>query len=93
MTVDEIFGAFAREVLRAEEKFPCWPVDAVHGTAIMAEEAGEAVKAALDWHYGRGHIDQLRKELIQTAAMVVRGLLAIDLYGREGNDDQDQVRA
>jgi len=33
------------------------------------------------------------KELIQTAAMVVRGLLAIDLYGREGNDDQDQVRA
>ncbi len=36
------------ELRYAERKFPGWPEDPVHAAAILAEEAGELVKAALD---------------------------------------------
>ena len=71
----DIFGEVFAEIERAEKKFPNFPDDIVHGIAIMAEEAGEAVKASLDAFYGRGTIRQLEKEVIQTIAMGVRFLL------------------
>lgn len=74
-----IISEVCQEILRAEKKFPGWPADTVHGAAIVAEEAGEAVKAALDFHYGRGDERQLRKELIHTAAMAMRFLKNFDV--------------
>ena len=68
------------ELGRAEAKFPLWPVDAIHGAAIVAEEAGEVVKAALHFSYDSGHIDDLRSELIQTAAMAIRFLAFIEKH-------------
>jgi hypothetical protein len=61
-----------RELTRAEGKFPSWPEDVVHAAAVVAEEAGELVKAALDAYYGRGPVVQAVIEAEQTAAMAIR---------------------
>jgi len=75
----DIIKEVREEMARAEAKFPGWPVDPVHGAAIVAEEAGEAVKAALDFYYGRSDERQLRGELVQTAAMALRFLKNFDI--------------
>jgi len=68
------------ELRSAEQKFPGWPDDIVHASAIVAEEAGELVKAALDRHYGRAaDDDELIREGVQTAAMALRFLLNLKL--------------
>jgi len=69
--IDQIF----RELGAAEEKHPGWPTDVVHATAIMVEEAGEAMQAALDAYYKRGDLEHLRQELAQTGAMCIRALV------------------
>ncbi len=72
--IDLIF----QELRKAEEKHPGWPDDVVHAVAIMVEEAGEAMQAALDVHYrGRG-IEDLRIELAQTGAMAIRALIHLE---------------
>lgn len=72
------------ELKRAEEKFPGWPRDPVHGAAIVAEEAGELQKAALDFYYDRHvGIDEMRKEAAHTAAMGLRFLLGMADYYSE----------
>lgn len=75
MNSKEIFQEVRKEISRAERKFPGWPEDPVHAAAILGEEAGEALQAALDYFYGRGDLETLKKELIQTAAMAFRFLL------------------
>lgn len=55
-----------------------WPKDVVYMTAIMAEEAGEAVQAANDAVHGGASLEPLRKELEQTAAMCIRCLIHLD---------------
>ena len=62
------------EVYRAEAKHPQWPDDVIHAVAIVAEESGEAVRAALNHVYHGGSIDEVRIELVQTAAMCIRML-------------------
>jgi NTP pyrophosphatase (non-canonical NTP hydrolase) len=71
--IDMIFA----ELEKAEDKFPGWPVDPVHGVAIMAEECGETVQAALDYYYERGTKEQVMKEAAQTGAMAIRYLFAL----------------
>ena len=71
-----IFGDIFTELRKAEAEFPGWPDDVVHGSAIVAEEAGELVQAALDRFYGRCDTDNdIRTEAVQTAAMAIRFLL------------------
>lgn len=62
------------ELARAEHKYPHWPVDVIHQVAVMNEEAGEAIRAALQYEYEGASIDNVRLELIQTAAMCLRCL-------------------
>jgi len=70
------------ELKRAEKMYPLWPGDVIHGAAIMAEEAGEAVQAALQLTYGNGARSTrraaYRKELVHTAAMCARAILDLD---------------
>lgn len=73
LVIREIFA----ELRKAEEKFPGWPEDNIHGVAILVEEAGEAMQAALDVYYRGKDIDFLKKELAQSAAMAIRALFAI----------------
>jgi len=62
------------ELSRAEKIHPGWPTDIVHAAAILSEESGEAVQAALNVYYHSGDINEFRKELIHTGAMVIRCL-------------------
>lgn len=67
------------EVKRAKELHPKFPDTLVKRTAIMAEEAGEAIKEAnLIEDEGKGSIENYKAELIQTAAMCVRILEAME---------------
>ena len=67
------------EVERAANLHPDWPTDIIHAVAIMAEESGEAVKAAVNLVYGGGSETELREELIHTAATCIRCLVENDL--------------
>lgn len=68
-----------QEVMRASALHPTWPTDPIHAAAIVAEEAGEAVRAALRLTYEGGSAEELRTELIQTAATAIR---AIENFGK-----------
>ena len=69
-----IINKILDEVEFAETKHPDWPCDILHQIAIVNEEAGEATKAALHFEYESGSLEDVEKELIQTAAMCIRML-------------------
>jgi len=74
MLIDEILA----EVKRAETLHPHWPADPIHGAAIVSEESGEAIRAALRLVYEGGTREALRVELIHTAATALRMLGELD---------------
>jgi NTP pyrophosphatase (non-canonical NTP hydrolase) len=88
MTKYEAIELMISELRKAEEKFPGWPVDPVHGAAIVAEEAGELTQAALDLYYGRGDREKMRKEAAQTAAMGLRFLFNEAIMEETGRVEQ-----
>lgn len=69
-----IGNAILQEVRSAEKKHPLWPNDIIHGVAIIAEESGEAVRAALNHEYSNGAMADIEKEIVQTAATCYRML-------------------
>ena len=76
-----IINEILDELNRAITKFPTWPTDPLHASAILGEEAGELDKALLEYIYeGKGSIREIRKEAIQTAAMAIRFLNSIGVY-------------
>lgn len=71
------------ELDSAEKIHPTWPADHVYQAAIVAEEAGEALKESLnlrpeDPHSATATIGKLKHELKQTGAMAVRALMALE---------------
>ena len=74
MTIKEAIILILDELAKAEKKFPSWPEDQIHAAAILAEEAGETIKAALDFESQRGSLEELKKEAVQTGAMAIRVL-------------------
>lgn len=70
--LETIVKLMFQELAAAEKKFPGFPIDPVHGAAIMTEECGEALKAAVDFYYGRGSVKEVMKEIAQTGAMAIR---------------------
>ena len=77
------------ELRKAEAKHPGWPDDVVHGAAVMVEEAGESMQAALDHFYRPSlfTLDALRKELAQTGAMCIRMLAHLPKPEEARHDD------
>lgn len=80
----DIIDQILKEVKRAKQKHPNFPDHIVARAAIVAEEAGELVRAALNWKYEKGEgihaarqKEELVKEAIQTAATCVRFLESI----------------
>ena len=74
----QIITEIYSELLRARGIHPAWPEDVIHASAIVAEEAGEAVRAALNHSYHGEDIELLRTELIQCAATCIRAIGGID---------------
>ena len=74
MQIKHHFYDITREYEKAVIKYPDFPSDLIHCVAIMAEESGESVRAVLNHVYHGEDIELLRKELIQTGAMVIRCL-------------------
>ena len=72
---DLAIDAVIDELRKAEAKHPGWPEDKIHAVAIMIEEAGESMQAAIDCVYSEGDIEKLRVELAQTGAMAIRALM------------------
>lgn len=73
--MNKILNKIKNELERAKELHPDFPESIVGMVAIMAEEAGEAIREANRIEDdGTGDVEALRTELIQTAAMCVRCL-------------------
>ena len=63
------------ELYKAEHKHPSYPTDIFKQVTVMDEEAGEVSKACMHYIDEGGSIEDVKKELIQTAAMCVRMLI------------------
>ena len=68
------------ELSRAEQIHPKWPTDPIHAAAILAEEAGEVVKAVNDVAMDHKRGSDYKTEAIQCAAMCIRFLKNLDKY-------------
>lgn len=79
----EAIGMVIDGLDEAEAKHPEFPSDPVHMAAILAEEAGEVVKATNNFYWHRGDIEEVRKELAHAGAMVLRMLLHLDQVCRK----------
>lgn len=75
-----ISSEIATELERAKKLHPNYPTDIYHQLAIMQEEAGEVAKAVLDYKCNKASLNDVREELIQTAAMCVRMLENLPLH-------------
>ena len=74
MSILKNIDGILEELDKAKDKFPKHPNDVVHMAGIICEEAGEIMKAALDYNYSNGSVKDIEVELKQTAAMCLRGL-------------------
>ena len=73
--VEGILGDFVMELQKACSKHPMWPGDMIHGAAIVAEEAGELIRATLQKKYEGENNDNELTEGLHTGAMALRFLL------------------
>lgn len=84
-----ILKTIINELERAEILYPVWPApghrgDHVWAAGILLEEAGEVLKAALNWQaHNKGSVADMREEAIQTAAMAIRFLSNLDAVERQ----------
>lgn len=63
------------EVESARKKHPTWPAnDTLFAAAIVSEESGELMRAAVQHKGEGGSLDACDKEAIQTAAVAIRFL-------------------
>jgi hypothetical protein len=74
MTQPQATSLILAELDRARAKHPKWPADRIHQAAIIGEEAGEALQAALDARYSGGSLSDIDKEVAHTAATCIRFL-------------------
>lgn len=78
--MEHIVESILNELENAKRKWPDWVSDPVHAAAIVSEEAGELMQAALDYSYSEGATKDMIKEAIQTGAMAIRFLENIGKY-------------
>ena len=81
MRQTEVVTLVLKELQRSETVHPYWPRDMIHAAAILAEEAGETIQAAINYENGlqtKVELNLIRTEAIQTAAMALRLLKEID---------------
>ncbi len=62
------------EIERAKVKHPNWPSDILYRGAIVAEEAGELLRACNQATMEEGKVNEAYTEAVQTAATAMRFL-------------------
>lgn len=93
---DAIYAEIKKELSKAITKFPTWPTDPLHAAGVVNEEVGEIseafdkiniavgklnktiLQAMYEKH--KSSIDDVRKEAIQSGAMILRFLRSIGVY-------------
>ncbi len=90
--MEEIIEEIKREMTRAVTKFPTWPTDPVHASAVVTEESGELAQSVLEHIYEphKSSRDDVRAEAIQTATMAIRFLLSMDKYEFKKSEEHTQ---
>ena len=73
------FVCVITELKEAKKKHSKWPTDLIHQAAIVAEEAGETVKSALENAYETGRYYDVMREAIHTAATAIRMVESMSL--------------
>jgi hypothetical protein len=74
---EAFFRAISLEIDRSFELHGDLPENMFEQIVIINEEIGEVNKAILHLHYEGGNIENIRKELIESAAMCVKMLIKI----------------
>ncbi len=77
-----IWEAIELEIRKAKKQHPNWPNHPAAQAGIVVEEAGELMRAALQWKYQRAgeelvqevQKDRMRDEAIQVACVAIRFL-------------------
>ena len=82
---EEVIQMIQAELARAEIKHPSWPSDQIHAAAIVTEECGELMRAAVQYELEKGSIENIEEEAIQTAATCIR--LLKDIRARRRRAD------
>lgn len=72
MTQKQIIDVIVKEIKRAEKKHPNWPKDKIYASAIVCEESGELIRAAVQYEMDNGREYEVFKEAIHTAATCIR---------------------
>ncbi len=82
--MEKIIKEIEAELEFANAKHPFWPVDSVHASAILNEEAGKLTQACIDYENittpDAEPMDRMRKKAVSTAAMAIRFLQGIEDY-------------
>lgn len=82
MKRNEIWLAIDKELRSAKNKHPNWPEHPAAQAGIICEEAGELMKACLEWKYERNNSEvvqdvqkeRMKDEAVQTAVTAIRFL-------------------
>ncbi len=82
----DISNLLEEELLKAEGKHPNFARTLPDALLVISEELGEAQRAYLQYAYERKPFEEIRKELIQTGAMVFRTLLNLDSFVVDAGD-------
>ncbi len=90
--MEKIIKEIEQELEFANNKHQYWPVDSVHASAILNEEAGKLTQACIDWENSDQQPDsmsktagvptreRMRKKAVSTAAMAIRFLQGFENY-------------
>ena len=66
MKLETALAMVMAECVRAEALYPVWPKDPVHQMAILCEESGEALQAALNFKERKGSKKNMVTEAVNT---------------------------
>ena len=73
------YNIIEAELNRAKEKHPDWPTEIFKQLSIMQEEAGGVTKAVNEYCLlNRGSLQEVKDELVQTAAMCMRMIESLE---------------
>ncbi len=75
MTKEEAINILCMALNEADKKHSEWYSDIIHCAAVLNEEAGEAIKAALNYTYEDSSLDDFIYEVAQSGAMAIKILM------------------